>query len=245
MKNNKAMFLIKFGQKEHLESLQKGNLYLNNLDYFIQMEKRNNKKGRGDKSEASLILTDVALKFINHDSNELSFTLDSAKTSLRMDEVLAKPVFCMMWIGIEDFEVIKEDEDEVEAKLSFDAEQQKEMVSEFGDYALVIDAGRFMEALETTLNQMKLRFATGKVDYINYSTNKNEHLLELMENDLAVYFKKDHSLSYQKEFRAVILNKDIEEPLTINIGDMTSFSGILPSAPLLGGGFGVKFNLKN
>jgi hypothetical protein len=66
-----------------------------------------------------------------------------------------------------------------------------------------------------------------------------------MNNDRSVYFKKDHSLSYQKEFRAVILNKDIEEPLTINIGDMTSFSGILPSAHLLRGGFGVKLNLKN
>ncbi|URJ65679.3 hypothetical protein [Paenibacillus polymyxa] len=245
MNNRKPMLFIKFGQKEHLESLQKGNLYLNNLDYFIQMEKKNNKKGMGDKSEASLMLTNVSIKFFHHDTHELAFTFDSAKTSLRMDEVLTKPVFCIMWVAAEDFEVIKEDENEVEAVLSFDAEQQKEMLSEFGDHALVIEAARFIEALERTLDQMELCCATGKIDYINYSTNKNAHLPELMNNDLSVYFKKDHSLSYQKEFRAVILNKDIEEPITINIGDMTSFSGILPSPHLLSGGFGVKINLKH
>lgn len=29
---------LKFGKREHLESLQKGKLYINNLDYFKKLE---------------------------------------------------------------------------------------------------------------------------------------------------------------------------------------------------------------
>lgn len=244
MDTTTALFFLKFGKKEHLESLQKGNLFMKNFDYFIKLEKENRKKGRGDASEASLVISEVTWTIKDPETDETLFTVEARKTNLRKNEFLLKPIFCLTALGMGSLEVQEEEDDLVKTKIVFTDEQKKEMVNEFGNDVLVIPADKFMQALRQSFENEGLEYVTGKVNYLDYSVNHAERLRAFEDNDPRLLFYKDKSISYQQEFRVVILNRDVEDHFSINIGDMTSFSTILSADKLLNGNYGLQMRLK-
>jgi hypothetical protein len=54
-KLNENPVILKFGQKQHLESLLKGNLYMKEVGYFRELELIQRKKGMGDKYDGFAI----------------------------------------------------------------------------------------------------------------------------------------------------------------------------------------------
>ncbi|WP_339078721.1 hypothetical protein WIS01_13120 [Clostridioides difficile] len=56
--------LIKFGTKENLEKLKKGEIYTNNLKYFIDLEEKYGKVGIGDRDESTLLFNKVNFRFL-------------------------------------------------------------------------------------------------------------------------------------------------------------------------------------
>ncbi|WGU96201.1 hypothetical protein QJQ58_08165 [Paenibacillus dendritiformis] len=64
LKDQLIPMFIKFsGEKRHLESLQAGNLLMNNLGYFKKLEEKTGIKGRGDVDEASLAVKEAIIEF--------------------------------------------------------------------------------------------------------------------------------------------------------------------------------------
>lgn len=218
---------------------------MKNLKYFIDLESENQKKGMGDVTEGSLVMNDVKWTIMHPETNEVLFVSEAKRSTLRYDEVLHKPVFCSMALGLDDLEPIEEEiEGRVNTKIVFTEQQRNEMVDEFGEYVLVIPATLFIRNITSTLDGENLEYATGKVEYGDYSVNHQYRFVEFETGDPKILFHKDSSLAYQKEFRVVILNRDIEDALTINIGDMTEYSTIVKSEDLLTGKFGVQLQLK-
>ncbi|MEC3812951.1 hypothetical protein [Bacillus altitudinis] len=52
--DNKIFSLLKFSKKEYLEDLREGKLYLNNFQYFRDVDKEEKRKGQGDAYDLSL-----------------------------------------------------------------------------------------------------------------------------------------------------------------------------------------------
>ncbi|HBU81753.1 MAG TPA: hypothetical protein DEF35_08950 [Paenibacillus sp.] len=245
MEKKTALFLLKFGNKQNLESLQKGNLYMKNLKFFIELEEKKQKKGMGDASEGSLIMNDVKWTLKDIHTDEVILQLDAKKTSLRNNAVLNIPVFCAMLIGEEDFEQVGEEVDgSIQTNLVFTEQQKEEMVNEFGDHVLVIPANHFMQRLQESLNEQGYQYATGPVDYLDYSINQQSRFIEFETGDPKLLFHKDLAFEYQKEFRLAILNQEIEDYLITNIGDLTDHTALIKSSDLLSGNYGLQITFR-
>lgn len=240
----KALFFLKFGKRENLESLQMGNLYMKNFKYFIELENITKKKGMGDAWEASLVLSKVTCTIKHPETDETLFVFDASRSVLRDDDVLSKPVFCMFVLGLDDLEVTSDNGDVIEANIGFTEQQKEEMKGEFGNDVLVIPVDKFMEKLNANFKKEHFEYASGMIEYTDFGINFTHRLLSFENSDPKLYFYKDKQLEYQKEFRVVILNKDVEDFFTTNIGDMTSFTSIVPAEKLLNGDYKISLNIK-
>ncbi|PRA04838.1 MULTISPECIES: hypothetical protein [unclassified Paenibacillus] len=246
MKEKRAFFLLKFGSKQNLESLQKGNLYMKNLKFFIELEGEKQKKGMGDASEGSLVMNDVKLTLKDPQSDEVILEFEAKRTSLRNDAILNIPVFCAMHIGEEDLEQVGEEVDgSIATRILFTEQQKEEMVNEFGDYVLVIPVTLFMQRIQDNFNKEGYEYALGPIEYLDHSINQQFRFDEFNTGDPKLLFHKDRAFEYQKEFRLAILNQAIEDYFMPNIGDMTEFTELVKSSDLLEGNYGdIKITIR-
>lgn len=58
-------------------------------------------------------------------------------------------------------------------------------------------------------------------------------MLMTTSESIDIFYWKDKEIEYQNEFRLVILNKDIEEPFMVDIGDLVDNSFIITSNQLI------------
>lgn len=98
-------YLLKFGKREHLESLVKGNLYYSNAITFWGIEDKLKIKGQGDILEASTRI--FAQKMIIHNpyTNEEILMYEKTNTLFNIDSVEKIPVFCMFAVYEDDCKV--------------------------------------------------------------------------------------------------------------------------------------------
>ncbi|WP_454920835.1 hypothetical protein [Abiotrophia defectiva] len=217
--------LIKFGKKEHLEMLQKGQIYMNTLQFYRKYESSSGDEVVGDASEAILAVELDNVKIIDNETNEIVLEIPISKA--KIDPGYSRfPVFCL-------FRFDKRNEvsrGEHYAVLEFTEEQKNKLV-EFGEYALVIkDSDEFDKRLEEALSKANLFFAKGAIEYRNPN---NEDVLErFAEGGPAVAFIKREKYGYQSEFRYMV-KKEVENHLKLQIEDISDISEIVPIKTLL------------
>lgn len=95
-------YLLKFGKREHLESLVNGNLYCSNAITFWGIEDKLKIKGQGDILEAGTRM--FAQKMIMHhpDTNEVVAEFGKANGLVRIEPAEKIPVFCMFAVYEDD-----------------------------------------------------------------------------------------------------------------------------------------------
>ena len=87
-------FLLKFGEREHLEGLANHTLYFNNALYFRGVEKNMKIKGQGDKLEASMKLLSAKATMVD-DNGRTVFKNVTADFHILIQPVEKTPVFCL------------------------------------------------------------------------------------------------------------------------------------------------------
>jgi hypothetical protein len=219
---------IKFGKSCHLEKLQKGELFMKPLGYYIDLEKKseNISYGIGDKYEGQLPFNNAVLQKMVPQNGEFH-TVDnnvSGKFDSHSEQI---PVFCMF---------LPKDHHRV-----FDfSDEQKEKFRGFGDSALLItNGGIFKNRVRVAFEKKNLRFKEGKVFYYDNNnsfddTNSTEFLNVFGENNLKIVFGKRKQFQYQQEYRFVVLKNIKEDHLTVDIGDISDISTLLTMDKLLG-----------
>ncbi|WP_153123261.1 hypothetical protein [Peribacillus tepidiphilus] len=238
--DDSAFLFLKFSAKEYLELLQSGKLHMKNFKTYIDWEKREGKKGIGDIYEATQVMNDLDVKLVDPETNEVVLEGTASRITVTFDQLIYKPVFCMTGINASAMKVINETEEYVEVILNFSEEEKKIIEQVFGDHVLVISPKQFMDIINEKFKELGYSFKAKFVRYDDFSINNKERI-EIYHNlDPDLYFWKDCSIKYQREYRIVILNKDIEEPLNLDIGDISSFTTILPTYKLFNG-FTIRF----
>jgi hypothetical protein len=227
-----------------LESLQKGTLYMNTLRFFKELEEKTNKKGMGDKDEGSTILTELSLKFYDYETNELVYEGSASRSAITMEEDLQKHVFCMSYLDFESLEIIEEGTDFVKATFIFSDEQKKDFIESFGKYVMVISCSNFLNNVKDAFEYENIAWEADKVKYSDLSINYMNRLEYYMNIRSGKYFWKDKFFEKQKEYRVIVLNRDSDEPIQFNIGNLTSHSFITATEELVNNRFylEVKFN---
>lgn len=237
----RPLALLKFADELcKLESLQKGNLYLNTLRFFKELEEKTKIKGIGDKNEGSMILIELQIKIYNNETNELVYQGPAGRSAFSLDEDLQKHAFCLCYLDYSNLEIYERIDNCLNARIIFTDDQKEEFKKSFGKHVLVVPFNIFIEKLEDTFNKEEIAFVRDLVKYDNFSINNKERLDDFMENRPNKYFWKDNYFKTQREYRIIVLNRDSDEPFKINIGNISNNSFITNSENLFNHGYCVQ-----
>ncbi|WP_232699434.1 hypothetical protein [Brevibacillus daliensis] len=238
---DRIYMFVKFqNNKDHLLSLQKGQLYMNNGRYFAELEKKSGTKGIGDKYELSQVMNKVSLSFHHSETSELLFEAEADVLSISMNAYMTKPLFCITQIDSQSLKIVKEYEESVDCQFDFGENDIEQLVKDFGEYALIISPGPFKERLNKALIDQGLLAHQGKISYVDYKVNSVERLESYHEFDPNHFFIKDLSFSHQREYRIVLASVDSEEPFVLDIDDLTDISILIETRDLFSGNFSLK-----
>lgn len=214
------ILLLKFTSKrEYAESILNGDLYMNNVQYYRDYEEKLKRKGLGDKDEL--------VQRINFESLQLTPISNSKKNSkdvIKLKNTNSRffykedsdiPMYCMMGLTINDFEVKEVNNDRVILKIKLQGLEIKDLINDFGKYVTVINYCEFMGRIITKSEENKIPVVYGKVKYCE--ENREERVMSFFYNSKDRFFYKDLFFKYQKEFR-IITGKDAIENNFYKIG---------------------------
>ncbi|MEH6945208.1 hypothetical protein [Bacillus sp. JJ722] len=229
------MFLVKFGELDHMKALQSGCLYMKNLGYFIDLEKKTGVKGRGDRLEGAYVLADLEAVISDPETGEKVRLASVSSMHFRTDWIRERPVFCLFTITSDMFELDGEKHNQMVFKLTFTEKQKEKIEKEFGDSALFISFDPFVQQIDSVFKETGLQYKRGLVNYYDYSVNEAVRL-ELMKKfgHLDICFAKDQVYKYQNEYRVIIQNIDVLEDYQIELGELTG-TKLIKTESLLSG----------
>lgn len=216
-----------------LKDLQNGKMYMNNFQYFSNLEKKRDSKGMGDEYEGSLVLQNMDVTLVSHDNKKtpVRFLADNVKITGKNG--MLNPLFCMTSLSIGDLENVLIDNRRITGVLKFTDEQKEKIEREFSPYALLISGGHLANTINKQFNNEEIIYIDDKMKYSNFNINYINRINSCMSQHTNVFFWKDISLEYQKEYRIVILNRKNDKPFIYNIGDITQFTKLTTAEELL------------
>lgn len=198
MEEVRIFFLIKIGEKKHIDKLRKqGFVYMQNIDWFKELE---DKELRGDKDEGLTGIAKIAELKLLHKGEVLARS-DSAQLKLRDDENKGN-LFCLTAItSREDPETFKIDKKN----------------KRFGDcFVVITDVRELIQRFCGKLKELNHEYVYNLVKYYNpkkYSGSLN-------------VFCKPDNFEYQREFRFWVKRNE-PGPLEFEIGSIEDISLIL------------------
>ncbi|TQR21809.1 hypothetical protein [Psychrobacillus vulpis] len=214
--------LVKFTQ--YIESLKAGNLYMNNLKFYIDQEKESGIKGVGDKLEASRVYSDMTFKMFDSETGELVAEGLSGGINFRLNRDEKRPVYCMYAVDAEVLEIVREDEDFYYTKFNLPKEEVDNLVNDFGNQMLYINPKPFLERVVPAFEE-KYSFKAAKVNYDDYRINNSKRTNVYTDQESTeIYFWKDEFFKNQNEYRLVLTDVESDTPLIENIGDISDIS---------------------
>jgi len=200
-------FLLKFGQKEHIQTLlEDGLVYANSASYF----KKNGDGGnRFDDAEGRLALKHLTNEILEikalNDTEWKQLLVESGKFETYADLSLFH-YYCLYLISAE---LTK-----TEGKLELDPSMKG-----LGNSFLLIHKPRlFVERLDTELEKSGYDFTKDQVNYYDEST----------DNFKLSLFHKKNAYQHQREFRYII-KADTESPIQLRLGSLKDIAEMCDS----------------
>lgn len=211
--------LFKISKEKYLKDIQRGKLYMNNLKYFVDLEKRTGTRGQGDVREASFLNVKRHELFIQVAGQERQkVDIGPAPGIIYNEEALYHPVFCMVC------EIYIMDRIEgtttYSCKVKLDSETiesfvDEEHIDEYKALAVVYPQP-FLEKLYDATYKLRIAGRHGLIRYRDMS------LFNIVNGKwfLDDTFTKDNFFRKQHEFRIELFYHS-EEPFILDIGDIS------------------------
>lgn len=149
-------FLIaKFGERKHLEQLQKGNIFFN----VIQEYRKDGTNYRGDRMEGKIPIDPHSLKIYDEEGNNIFEMIpcpSSVTMSLNGDEGIL--MFCAAIIN--ETNTIRISENEWIFKEEF-----KSAIQSFGKYVLILQSGELLKHIQKSTDEkgQKIVYDSGAI----------------------------------------------------------------------------------
>ncbi|MFL8134496.1 hypothetical protein Q3258_16975 [Clostridioides difficile] len=211
--SDKVMMILKFTSREEFaEDVLNGNLYMNTAQFYREYEETYNTKGIGDKNELKLEMLPDMLT-INIDGKEIKFK-PTGKAVFEYNDDKEKPIYCMTYITIDDFEVIEYDGSNALIGLNLDTDMLRK---DFGEYVTIINADEFKQRIFIKQEEYDVDVIFGFVKYKEKYDEKRTK--EFLSGSIERFLYKDKSYEYQKECR-VIISDYVGDDKYFRIGDI-------------------------
>lgn len=206
--------IVKFQNKEIIEKIQSGKMYLKNFEWFREKERQTGDMTIGDLLEGMLHISEGYMQIYDSDGKVIECVplTDSAITTSFSNAF----VFCATNIFPD------------ESGHVF-ADNQKPVFKEFGDTALVIEnKGEFIKRIYKAAKELGYEVFYGVVNYYNKDEdNANMHISLLHGMHNIAFWKRD-TYKVQQEFRIVLWKKDANKDyIEFDIGDISDISKVI------------------
>lgn len=236
--------IIKFGDKKWIDKLMAGEIFMQPLQYYRDLEEEELIKGQGDKYEGILNISIKDFKYQSDDENINNiFNLIRKGSNIRMslkhngdEEYL---VACFYSVDNNRFRWIGSDENYKYYKYEF-TEEEKNIFSKWGDSALIINKFVLINKMYEEMHHIAKAFK--EVKYYDPNNPDIELLCDYQKLSISRLFWKDIFFKDQQEFRILIDKKDKKGKVVTNLGDISSFTRLESSRELLERGFIINVN---
>jgi hypothetical protein len=224
-------FVKFFREERHADEFLQGRMYLNRLSYFTKLES-GFEDGRPDGNEAIAmwwqphdLIIELNIPGIGHVS--LTKADFAGPASMSFDYHQHLHVLCLYAFGTPgtlteggNIDIGTMNESALRGHLVID-----DRCFKFGAYAVVMAVAPFLAQLKTALQSRALPFRARLVDYYDEETFHGEI------PPIDIPFKKQKRFEYQKEYRVCVRSDTKgDDPLIVDIGDISSFSAKIPSS---------------
>lgn len=223
---NDLSLCVKFLKKEYVKDLLDGNIFMNNFDFFINLERQTKVKGQGDKLETSHVIRSNNLKIISTETNEIIATAPFAEMTEKYNGMEKLPLFCFTHFRAKDFIVTNIKDNIITAKIDLPASEVRIFEESFGDTAILL-SNEFKNKVIESSKENETRLAFGDVIYQNYNFYDSTRGEEFQNGSVDILFWKDEYFKYQREARFVLIDKPVDENFVLKIGSIKDKSKVL------------------
>lgn len=237
---NAFSMLIKLGSESNLRKLQQGELYMKNLQYYVDLEKSTDDEDVGDKYDGQMMLEKVKITMFDYETDKFWGQFDASEISMNLGYLYC-PVFCMYILDYRNQIGEELNGDNLKVRYDF-TEEQREKLARFGTHALVIKNGdEFVRRVKEGLLSNNIGYTCDFVKY--YSFNNLEQMREIQGDNSRIVFWKRQKYAYQQEYR-FIAHTHVDDYLSVNIGDISDITELIKTSVLLNTYFEVGFKVK-
>jgi hypothetical protein len=217
--------LMKFQNRDKLEMLQDGLMYMKPLQFYIDLEKKSLKKFIADDLEAQARTVFQTIQIFSNDDNSLFLEGTNGLSTLSLGYE-SNPVFCMFSFDMRNCNDEKLNGDKLEYRMAFTNEQKAEL-KEFGDSVLVIkNNGEFFKRVESAFEKRNVSYERNHVLY--YKEDSPQHLKNIIDGVNHIAFsKREEYFSVQQEYR-FLADATTDDAFILDIGDIRDISEIYP-----------------
>ncbi|MFE4896591.1 hypothetical protein [Peribacillus butanolivorans] len=223
---------VKFLKGEYLEDLLNGSIYMNNFNYFIELEKESKEKGQGDKLEVAHVIRSTGVQIIDSDTGMVFGTATMGEMVERYPGMEKMPLFCVTHLHSIDFVITKVENDIITAKIDLPLEDQLLFEKTFGETAVIL-TNDFTDKMIEASNTDKLGIAVGDVQYQDYRYYSPIRKQEFDDMSINILFWKDDFFKQQREARFVLTEKNVNNHFILNIGNIRDKSKVTTTKELL------------
>lgn len=221
-------FLLKFGQRKHIESFAQLGLFFSNAETFWGIEDKLKIKGQGDVLEASSRIFAQKMTIHNYDDHSVVAQIGESNSLFRYDAAKHIPVFCMFAVREQDCYL--DDNGKLRIKLSDETKQTiREHFPNADAVAIVDNPMQFLLDVERSLKtplkhelvhyfHIDKGFATDNgqtamdMEYMKYLTQDTSPVIENGKKTYSfhadyvyrVLFCKDVFFEREQEYRIVL-----------------------------------------
>lgn len=221
--------LMKFSSEENLQKLRSGQLYMKNLQYYVNFEKATEDQNIGDEFEGQVILENVNIRMYDYETGAFFTQMDAQTTSMNLG-YLKCPVFCMFMFDYRNHTEEELTDDILRVRYQF-TEEQLFKLPQFGSHVLIIKNGdEFMNRVKNGLLREGYGFTRDLVNY--YDGNRIEHAREVAADEKRIAFWKRQKYAYQQEYR-ILIDAQVDDYLSVDIGDLRDITELVTTSNLL------------
>jgi len=225
MREDNILFLVKFGERDHLQQLADGKIYFSNAMSFIKLEEEQQKKGQGDLYEGRMFLPVFNMQIRDPETDELIMTISDVNLNMGFEGLETMPLFCITagtiddcneWISNKDYNIKFTDEKARTIKEHFGTADSALVITEPLMFIQNVKAAFSHECISDMVRYYNMSFLT--TDRLSYLLGCDEKLLSgssfamKTDNIYKHLFCKDNYFTLQSEYRFVVPKLIMDTP---------------------------------
>lgn len=212
--------LVKFIQKQYLNDFLNGSLFMNNGEYFNEMEKEHG-KGIGDKNDSNYVFSKNTEIILKYENKEIKIPCDNPLLKLGYEKF---PMFCMFCLDDRNINKSYIENNELHQIYHLDLDIKSKIKNDFNSYdymaVIILDNAKFCNRIKLSIEENQYEYAMDIINYVDYDKDKYS-----IKEFNPSYFK-ENLFSHQQEWRLQI-QENLKCPYVLNIGEIKDIVKIL------------------